>query len=115
MDLIKKQVSERIRKMYPCKECLVSICCSKLCDMLPMDIDYIISEISKKICPDCGNQEIVIKRSNRKEVKIVDRKCIKCKHIIRITDNYKSKIRYYERMSVKGKLIIKNIDKHYCS
>lgn len=40
---------------YPCKECLVFVICSKLCDKIEMN-DYVILERIKKekCCPDCG-------------------------------------------------------------
>ena len=42
---------------YPCRECLVSICCGMLCDDLQLGGgDLLYSFEKNRCCPDCGNE-----------------------------------------------------------
>ena len=43
---------------YPCKECLVIVTCSQLCDKVEMNGHIIFERIEKeKCCPDCGGNK----------------------------------------------------------
>jgi len=59
-ETIKKffHLSKKDEFKYPCKECLVLVTCSKLCDKIEMNDDVIFERIKKEeCCPDCGGNK----------------------------------------------------------
>jgi len=45
--------------MYPCKVCLITSCCTELCDtILKRNRKESAKMIIKEICPDCGSKII---------------------------------------------------------
>jgi transposase-like protein len=39
---------------YPCRECIIIMCCSELCDKVTNDKDEIRDSMISQSCPDCN-------------------------------------------------------------
>lgn len=73
-----EQYIVREKEKYPCKNCIVSTNCSKLCDKLEMDEDVLLEHITKeKCCPDCGSTSFYEGPSGGISTNVM---CAGCKH-----------------------------------
>jgi len=60
---------------FPCKECLVKVCCSEYCDRLEENsriIDMYLVSLNK--CPDCGNTKTLSGQYLKSRIKV----CFNC-------------------------------------
>ena len=46
---------KNIIRKFPCKDCILLVCCSSLCDNLLVSVNSFITQEGK--CPDCGTSE----------------------------------------------------------
>jgi len=75
---ISKSLSKVGKHKYPCKNCIVRINCSKLCDQLESDEDVLLERMTKeKCCPDCGSKKFYEGPHGGAAVNV---KCADCGH-----------------------------------
>lgn len=64
--------------MYPCKQCIILVCCSKLCNDVIKRSTISSSELlHQKICPDCGSE---LKKGSKQSFIQYNIKCDYCNH-----------------------------------